>query len=510
MCWKAGVIILLYTILALIVFSVVLIAMDYYDKYCWLFIMMVCGMVITFFAVVMYIVRFGNYYQSNLFFSLDYRIFAYISQTINMSLVMNARLMNLGILLYMLAVPLFVHEFTRSFKYKIPRFILLLVPLVYNLLFYDPSTAYYIYLTHILNPHSVFVTTFFTVVHQFNQLWILIYLFYPVYLLHKYQLKNTIRYIKRQIHQLTACLCIMNLLFYGTFFLGPFKMSIHTVFVNGYWVFANLNSFSYSYYVIIPLITASALLFTLLLLLNYKMGSFIHIFVDRERERNISKMNEVMSETLHSQKNLLFSIIIVARQALEGINDPEADRVALRKIEELSNSSLKRTSEMLDSLRQIRYIFKNNDIGEVIDEAISKVSLPPNTVINWNKEQYDSRLLVSRFDYYHMVRVFINIFNNAIESIQAARREHGVIKVDIGLQFQWLIIVIQDNGTGIKKDALKKVFSPYYSGKSGPLNWGLGLSYAHKVVKAHLGQLRLESQYGEATSVQIMLPKITK
>lgn len=50
------------------------------------------------------------------------------------------------------------------------------------------------------------------------------------------------------------------------------------------------------------------------------------------------------------------------------------------------------------------------------------------------------------------------------------------------------------------------IFAPHYSGKKGRLNWGMGLSYAYRVVKAHMGQIHIDSQPGIYTRVVIMLP----
>jgi signal transduction histidine kinase len=109
-----------------------------------------------------------------------------------------------------------------------------------------------------------------------------------------------------------------------------------------------------------------------------------------------------------------------------------------------------------------------------------------------------------------MMRVFINLFNNAVEAIEAVNREQGFIHIDIAVQFQWIFIIIEDNGVGIERKALKNIFKPFSSGNAGGSHWGLGLSYAYKVINAHWGYLRIESRYGTGTTVQIMLPRIRK
>ena len=71
--------------------------------------------------------------------------------------------------------------------------------------------------------------------------------------------------------------------------------------------------------------------------------------------------------------------------------------------------------------------------------------------------------------------------------------------------FRWLIIMIQDNGKGIRFRDRGRIFSPHYSGKQGKMNWGLGLPYVYKVIRAHLGQIKIDSRYGVYTSVFLLL-----
>jgi signal transduction histidine kinase len=217
-------------------------------------------------------------------------------------------------------------------------------------------------------------------------------------------------------------------------------------------------------------------------------------------------MNEFLSDTLHNQKNLLFSLNIMAKQAFgETKND------SVTKMAELIDSSLIQTSQMLDNLRGIRYQFNLNDLIVVINEALKKDEAyfeSRRIKIIFDSEKYDHELLNLRFDDFHMTRVFVNLFNNAVEAIEAANHKQRFIRIDIAVQFQWIFIIIEDNGVGIKKAVLKNLFKPFASNKTGNLHWGLGLSYVHKVINAHWGHLRIESKYAIGTTVQIMLPRI--
>jgi signal transduction histidine kinase len=213
-----------------------------------------------------------------------------------------------------------------------------------------------------------------------------------------------------------------------------------------------------------------------------------------------------MSDILHSEKNLLFSILILARQAVQEQDNPESMLRTAEKIRDLTDMSLKKTSESLDALRDQRYQFRENSLVAVLEDAAAKADLGKDIVILWEKDKWDARLKKCKFDYYHMSQVMINLLNNAADAIRAAGREKGTILIDAVIQFQWIFIIIQDNGTGIKKSAIKHLFEPYYSDKTGTHHWGLGLSYAYRVVKSHWGQIRVESKWGEGASIQIILP----
>ena len=69
------------------------------------------------------------------------------------------------------------------------------------------------------------------------------------------------------------------------------------------------------------------------------------------------------------------------------------------------------------------------------------------------------------------------------------------------------MIEVRDNGRGMTKSQLKKIFEPFYSSKNSNSNWGMGLYYVREIVKSHLGTLRIESKDGEGSSFYILLPK---
>jgi signal transduction histidine kinase len=468
---------------------------------------MLAGMIISFLSIFMYLTLFSDYALGG-GINPDYLFFRFVRSSVKLPLSVLARMMNAGLGLYLLAIPLFVFEFTDNRRRVTVKIIIFVIFIAYYLLYYDPETAWRIYLRYHLGEAPLIYFYFIDLIHQFNQIGLILYLFYPAWLLYVYSQELKIGFIKSQIILLSLGLISMTLLFYGVVFFSPFILSVDNAANYGFWIYYNIADIK-TYYMVLPLATALALSLVFISFFNFRLGSTVHIFTDRAVDRAISQMNEVLSDSLHSQKNLLFIINILAREASGmALETTEQLKTRIRKIETLSRTSLEKISEQLDSLCKTRIKAKNQNIIEILERAVEKINLPENIQILKNYQVRRRSDMVCRLDQYHMTGVFINILTNAIEAIEAASRTEGLIVITVTTQFQWVMVSIEDNGIGLRKKSLKKVFLPWYSEKAGRYNRGLGLFYVDKIVKAHYGITKFESRYGESTLVYIMLPKV--
>jgi len=88
--------------------------------------------------------------------------------------------------------------------------------------------------------------------------------------------------------------------------------------------------------------------------------------------------------------------------------------------------------------------------------------------------------------------------------------EDLLLKVNTRNEAGKLIITIQDNGIGIKKENLKKIFDKFYRVHTGNRHdvkgFGLGLAYVKKIVDDHKGSIRAESELNVGTKFIIVLP----
>jgi signal transduction histidine kinase len=69
-----------------------------------------------------------------------------------------------------------------------------------------------------------------------------------------------------------------------------------------------------------------------------------------------------------------------------------------------------------------------------------------------------------------------------------------------------VIISVKDNGPGIPQKVLDKIFQPFFTTKPTGQGTGLGLSLAYDIVKAHGGELKVETKEGEGVTFSIQLP----
>jgi signal transduction histidine kinase len=106
----------------------------------------------------------------------------------------------------------------------------------------------------------------------------------------------------------------------------------------------------------------------------------------------------------------------------------------------------------------------------------------------------------------HLQGVWINLLMNAIDAINAADRQEGVITVKTGASKDEVQIVVSDNGQGIPREKLHKVFEPFYTTKTVGHGTGLGLSVCMRVIKEHQGSISVESKPGQGTRFLVALP----
>ena len=105
----------------------------------------------------------------------------------------------------------------------------------------------------------------------------------------------------------------------------------------------------------------------------------------------------------------------------------------------------------------------------------------------------------------------MNLYNNAFFAVNEKKQQNGdgykpVVSVSTERTDGRIIISVKDNGNGITEQNRDKIFQPFFTTKPTGQGTGLGLSLAYDIVKAHGGEIKLETKDGDGTVFAIEFP----
>jgi signal transduction histidine kinase len=109
-------------------------------------------------------------------------------------------------------------------------------------------------------------------------------------------------------------------------------------------------------------------------------------------------------------------------------------------------------------------------------------------------------------------RVLLNLFNNAFYAVQQKKKllngtYEPLVQVSTSKKHGRIEVSVKDNGTGIPKKVVAKVFQPFFTTKPTGDGTGLGLSLSYDIItKGHGGNLSVQSTEGEGSEFMVELP----
>lgn len=207
----------------------------------------------------------------------------------------------------------------------------------------------------------------------------------------------------------------------------------------------------------------------------------------------MKELGEMAATLAHEIRNPLGGIEGFAALLLRDLNDPNH----LAMVESITRGSraLNRlVTQVLDFARPLDLHFAPVNLVTILQEAISLFSATSSSCVCHFKIEVPSFIFSA--DQERLLLVFLNFFRNSVEA--------GSPCIHIFLDANGLLS-IRDEGEGIDKENLEKIFTPFFTTKS--YGTGLGLAEAYKVIQAHGGTLTIQSEKGKGTEVICLLKK---
>jgi two-component system sensor kinase FixL len=220
------------------------------------------------------------------------------------------------------------------------------------------------------------------------------------------------------------------------------------------------------------------------------------------RSERLAALGQVVAEISHEIKNPLMMVGGFARQLIKQNRDEKSTRklnIILNEVERLEN--------LLKELRAL-YLprtlnMEEMSINDVLREVYELVRADCGNKRIITELRTDGAQPVVMGDRAKLKQVFLNLVKNAMEAMESG----GNLSVQSQRKGDKVEIAIVDDGFGISKENLGKVFSPFFTTKRH--GTGLGLSISKSIIEEHPGSyITVESEGGKGTVFRVSLPVI--
>ena len=226
--------------------------------------------------------------------------------------------------------------------------------------------------------------------------------------------------------------------------------------------------------------------------------------IDSER---LACVGELTSTMTHEFNNLLMTILNYAKLGMRHKDEATREK-ALSRILDAANRGAKITSLVLGlarpgagNLDPIDLVATVNDALVLLEKELQKYR------IDVQKELSSVPLILGSAS--QLQRLLLNLITNARQAI----KENGTIRIIVKHEPKTdsVVLTVRDNGAGIPKEVLPKIFDRFFTTKSGPDasgkgGTGLGLTACKQIIDEHRGRIRVESTVGKGTAFSIRFP----
>ncbi len=241
--------------------------------------------------------------------------------------------------------------------------------------------------------------------------------------------------------------------------------------------------------------------------------TFIYTIYVVFRQKRLSEIkNDFVNNMTHELKTPISTISLASQMLKDGgvSKTPQT----LSHITGVIHDETKRLSFQVEKVLQMaifdrdstRLKLKALDANDLLENVVSNFSIKVQNHGGNIEAELGAAESIIQADEVHLTNVFHNLLDNAVKY----KREQPNILIKTWSDKQKLFISVKDNGLGIKKEDLKRIFEKFYRVPTGNVHnvkgFGLGLAYVKKIVEDHKGSIKAESEINIGTTFTICLP----
>ena len=255
------------------------------------------------------------------------------------------------------------------------------------------------------------------------------------------------------------------------------------------------------------LVVPSAL-FTLIVILL----SIVTIIIIVRQKRLDQIKNDFINNMTHEFKTPISTISLASQMLKDGAvaKTPKT----LQHISGVIQDESKRLSFQVEKVLQMAIFEKGKaglklkklDVNDLIHHVTNNFRIKVENQQGKIIERLEAKNSIITVDEVHFTNVIYNLLDNAVKY----RKGAPVLYVKTWNKNNGIVISVKDNGMGISKDNLKRIFEKFYRVPTGNVHnvkgFGLGLAYVKKIIDDHGGQISVESEIEVGTKFDIFLP----
>ncbi|KIC92523.1 sensor histidine kinase KdpD [Flavihumibacter sp. ZG627] len=253
---------------------------------------------------------------------------------------------------------------------------------------------------------------------------------------------------------------------------------------------------------------AGAILFTLILL-----AAFYVTVSALLRQKKLSEIkNDFINNMTHEFKTPLatISLAVDALRTEKVSNDKDKMQYFTGIIKEENKRMNKQVETILQAAlmdrQEIQLSRRPVKVHSIIEQVLENFDLQMQS----RNGQVDVQLNAKKDEIIADEVHFTNLINNLVDNAVKYSKDNLLLKIQTSSNNKGVQIRIEDNGIGMSKESLKRIFEKFYRVHTGNLHnvkgFGLGLSYVKNIVDAHNGKIKVESTLGKGTTFIIDMP----
>jgi signal transduction histidine kinase/iron only hydrogenase large subunit-like protein len=226
-----------------------------------------------------------------------------------------------------------------------------------------------------------------------------------------------------------------------------------------------------------------------------------------KQSEKLAGLGQLSAGIAHELNNPLGVITMYSNILKDETNADDPMRQDLDLIVEQAERCKKIVGGLLNFARKNQVNFSEINFNNLLEHSISSVISPVNVKISLESQIKNPDV---NLDYDQMAQVFTNLLKNAVEAMPETGGSILMKAIDTADEFTIYII---DNGTGIAKENMGKLFTPFFTTKAIGKGTGLGLPIIYGIVKMHKGSISVKSNAdplkgSTGTTFTITIPRI--